>query len=419
MHRVAPLLLLPLALAVGCSAIRWPFASEPRGMSRGVTLEGLQEELSFFASSFGASVTTAGDDISASSSDRRIRRNALIWRLNTLPVAQRAAFAEDPRGAYVRCLLLAIVQRRYLSDGDGKALFGDQQSLAIEAAQRIEQDALAIGERFLTQAELKRVQTEVNDLAVKFPMQGREFSVQRVVAGSRQLQQSDVFTSVLNIPLSPFRALEGVDSGAQAIREFNVTARRFTDIAAQLPVQLRGELELLLYDVEDRDTVVQGLKAFQSMADSADRASAVVEELPEELRANLEGADSSLARIQDAAKELRGLAEPLDAASGKLRDASIAWREVIGSRAEREAKPDDGRGFDVNDYGRAADSIGAAALQLRGLATDVDQISAPPALSAAIDHAFWRAAALALLVFALAVAYRAISSRLLRRAKVS
>jgi hypothetical protein len=419
MRCLVPPLCCALALALGCAPLQMPFTRDSSGMSRGMTREGLQQELSFFASTFAASVSTAGYDISAATRDRRVRRNVLVWRLNVVPVVQRAAFSDDPRAAYVRSLMLAVVQRRYLEVGDGRALFGDQQGVAIETARRLEEDAMAIGERFLTLAELRRVRAEVDEFAVKYPMQGREFSLHRTFTGTRQLQQGEIFSSVLSIPLSPFRALEGVDSGAQAIREFNVTARRFADIAAQLPEQLRGELELLLFDVEDRDTVVEGLAAFQSLAASADRATVVVEGLPDELRQSFDDAQSSVARIQTAVEQLRGLAEPLDAAAGKLRDASVAWREVIGSRAERDAAPSQGPGFEVGEWARAADSVGAAAAELRGLAQDAGGIEGSPALAAAIDLVFWRAAELALLVFVLALLYRVVASRLARRRAVS
>lgn len=408
-----------LALASGCAPLQLPFWRDTLGMTRGVTLESLQQDLAFLASSFAAAVTTASDDISDASTSRRVRRSALVWRLEMIPAVQRAAFSDDPRGAYVRTLVLCVLQRRYLESGDGRDLFGEQQGIAVEAATRLEQDAAAFGERFLTPTELRRVVAEANELAQKYPMQGREFSLQRAISGSRELQQSDVFTSVLSIPLAPFRALEGVDSGAQAIREFNVTARHFTDLAAQLPEQLRGELELLLYDFEDRDTVVQGLAAFETLAASADRASLVVEELPEELQSALGGPEGSVSRISATIQQLRDLVVPLEGAAQSLRDASLAWREVIGSRAERDAEPDTGPGFDVREWESAAAAVGDAAGKLRGLAQEAGGLGgtgtgAADALSRAIDRAFWRAATLLALFFVLLIAYRLIAARLAR-----
>jgi hypothetical protein len=414
-----------LALATGCSWFQLPFSRDARGLNRGVTIDSLQQELAYYASNFGGTIGAAAEDISDASSDRRVKRNALLWRLRMVPAIQRTAYTQDPRAGYVRVLFVAIAQRRYLETGDGKDLFKDQQHIAIDAARRLEADALALGEQFLTQAELRRVVTEEQQLAEAHPIVGREFSLQRASIANKEIQQSDVFTSVLSIPLTPFRALEGVDSGAQAIREFNVTARRFTGIAAALPEQLRGELELFLYDVEDRQTVAGGLEALQKLGESADRVTVVAETLPDELRTTLSDAQATVDRASEAVKQLQELAPAIDSAAEKLRDGSMAWREVIGSRAEREADDNgDGRPFDIKDWESTALAIGGAAGELRGLASDAETLAASPALDAAvdralgraIDQAFWRAAALIGLFFALLLVYRVVSALLPSRA---
>jgi hypothetical protein len=60
---------------------------------------------------------------------------------------------------------------------------------------------------------------------------------------------------------------------------FNATARQFSLIIAQLPEQLRTEMQLLLYDVEDRETVVDSLATIEAMAASAERASLAIDAL--------------------------------------------------------------------------------------------------------------------------------------------
>jgi hypothetical protein len=411
-----------LLLGTGCSWFQLPFSRDASGMNRGATLDSLQQELTFFASNFAGTVSAAAEDISDSTPDRRIRRNALLWRLRMTPAVQRAAFQGDPRAGYVRMLFIAIAQRRYFETGDGRNLFADQQSIALEAAKRLESDAEALGTQFLTQTELRRVVAESTQLAERYPIIGRDFSLQRASVANRELQQNDVFTSVLSIPLSPFRALEGVDSGAQAIREFNQTARRFTGIAAQLPEQIRGELELFLYDVEDRDTVVKTVAALQQVATSADRVTAVAEALPEELRNNLGGAQGAITQAKDAVVQARAavaqmqqVVGPLDAAAEKLRDGSLAWREVIGSRAEREANDDgDGRPFDIREWESTAVAIGGAAGELRGLAGDAETLADSNAFVGVVDRIFWRSIVLMLVFFGLLLVYRLIASRLSR-----
>lgn len=427
MRRLVLLLCAALLLATGCRsirALRIPYVTGDTGMRGSMTLEGLGQELAYQATSFAAWVSTAADDIQDKTESRRIRRNALLWRLRIIPIAQRAAYADDPRVGYIRSLQIAVLQRRYFESGDGRDLFGPQQSIALDAAKRLEQQAVGIGERFLKKSELQRVVDEVNSNAEKYPIQGREFSFQRAISGTLQLQESDLISSVLSIPLAPFRALEGVDSGAQAIREFNVTARRFTDVAAQLPEQVRGELELFMYDFEDRETVEKSLAAFQSLSASADRASHTIAELPDDLRetlrASMEDSKSAVAQLSDAVDKLRQLMGPLDDTAKNLREGSVAWREVIGSWEQRNSDPTPGRPFDIREWGDTANSIGNAALELRGLAGDANGIKPSDALTAALDRSidriFWRAALLIALFFGGLILYRVIASLLARRA---
>jgi hypothetical protein len=420
MRRVCAVLVGALWIGTGCSWSQLPFVRDSDRLNRGATIDSLQDELAFYASNFAGTVATAASDISDASPDRKVRKNALTWKLRMVPAMQRVAYGNDPRAGYVRALFVAMAQRQYLESGDGKDLFGPQQATAVDAANRLESDAIALGERFLTQTELRRVQAEEAEVVAAHPIVGREFSLQRASSAQRELQQGDVFSSVLAIPLSPFRALEGVDSGAQAIREFNVTARRFTGIAAGLPEQLRGELELFLYDVEDRDTVKGGLAALEQVGASADRLTAVAETLPEELRTGFDGAQGAIAQAREAVAELekavaqmREVAGPIDSAAQNLREGSLAWREVIGSRAEREANDDgDGRPFDIRDWENTATANGSAAGQLRGLAGDAETLADSRAFVGVVDRIFWRSVVLLLVFFGLLLVYRLIASRL-------
>lgn len=401
-------------LASGCARLHFPFWPRGDGLGRGFTQEDLSAELSAFAVRFAAQVDNAAGDISDATRDRRIRRNALLWRLRAIPLVQQVAFNTNPQEAYLYTLTLAEMMQQYLSDGDGRALFGPQQPIAIDTATRLRDDALEIGGRFLTRAQLQRVSAEVDKLAAQYPMLGREFSFQNPIAAVEQVRSSDVFSLVMGIPLSPFRALEGVDSGAAAIRNFNQTARRFSDIVDGLPEQLRGQLELLLYDIEDRETVVQGLAAFEEVAASANRASEAVDRLPQTLRTALADSQGALGQAAATVGQAQALMEPLTAVATQLREASADWRGVLGDRSQREAGPDD-RPFDIREWQTTAAQVGSTAAELRGLANEINTLAASPNLDAAIDHLFWRAVALLVVLFALLLGYRLLAARLVRR----
>jgi hypothetical protein len=100
-----------------------------------------------------------------------------------------------------------------------------------------------------------------------------------------------------------------VTDTAQAINNFNETARAFTQTVNELPHQTRWELELLLYDTEELESVERALAAAESFATGAERISEAAETLPkvlgtelagrlEEARATMVELDAALARAE-------------------------------------------------------------------------------------------------------------------------
>jgi len=417
-RRGAPFAAALIAALSGCASLpfRLPFTGP--GFERSLSQEELSDELNAYASRFTGLVSTAGEEITAASDDPTIRRRALLWSLRLNPAVQEAAFHPNPQAGYIRTLTIAVMMRRYLTTGDGRNLFGASQPIAVAAGEALEAEAFAIGERFLTAKELEGVRRDVDQLAERFPIQGTQFSLVRARRAVQAVPSSNALTDVMTLPLAPFRALQGVDTGAAAVRDFNQTARRFSTIVAALPQELRGEMQLLLYDAEELRTIRQGLAAFELAAASAERASLAMERLPDELRATLdrelrallEESQGTLGEAAQVMAQAREVAGPLEETATQLREASTLWREILGPREPGPRSPDE-RGFDVREYESAARAIGESAAELRGLAAELQGFSG----SAGLDRLFWRAVALLVVFFALLLAYRALAARLVRR----
>ena len=229
---------------------------------------------------------------------------------------------------------------------------------------------------------------------------------------------------MLSIPLAPFRALEGVDSGAQAIREFNVTARRFTNVAAGLPEELRGELELFLYDFEDRDTVVQGLAAFETL--SAERGPRVADDLAAARRSARDPAGDAR-RLEGLGGEARrgGRSAARPRRSAGRRRGQPARREPRLARGDRlvrssatrsptRARPSTCAIGGARPTRSAQRPSSCGAWRPRpARSSRSDALTA--ALDRSVDRIFWRGAALIALFFALLLVYRLIASRVAPR----
>jgi len=397
-----------LLLLAGCASFHLPFTGQD-----GFSQDDLRSELTSYVGTFGAGIRSASEDIADATRDLTVRRRTVLWRLRMIPAMQNVAFRDvSAQEAYALVLTLATMQRQYLADGDGRDLFGPQQPIATSVAHDLELRVLDIGSQFLTREQLERVAHETDALARRYPIRGRDFSFQQAIGAAQHVSESSSLGWLITLPLSPFRALQGVDTGAQAIRDFNQTAREFAQIVSALPDQLRLEIELVLYDVEDRDTVVRGLAAFESLAQSAAAASEAVNRLPDDLRGALGDSKDVLGKAAATVEQARGLMPPLDSASQSLRDASADWLSLIGTRADRDK--DTSPPFDIRDWQNTAQQIGTSAAELRGLANDLRALGGGDSLAAAVDRAFWRGIELIAAFFAALLVYRALASRITR-----
>jgi hypothetical protein len=405
-----------LLCSSACASIRWPFThlftTHPTGLRHGFTLEELSGELDAYAARFAALVNNTADDIRDATRDRVIRRRSLVWKLQMPPLLEEVAYGDSPLFAYAATMLVAIAQQRYLTKGDGRDLFGPHQQLAVDAANQLVDDILGVGDRFLSKKEIEEVHARMSEFAEKYPIQGRDFSVQRIPRAIVAKEASQSIGWLLTLPLAPFTALQGVDTGAAAIRDFNRTAKEFTEVVKRMPERVRGQLELFTYDLEDRETVQRTVEALDRTASSAERASTAVAQLPEDLRRTLDESQARLDAVGRVVEQMQAVATPLAETATQLQQGSAAWLAILGPKETTPNPNPNARPFDVRDWQNAAESIGTAAAQLRGLATDLQNASNANALNAAIDRAFWRGVALVVVFFVGLLAYRLAVARL-------
>lgn len=411
MRRAAALLALLVLTGSGCASLPWPF-SRGDGLASGFTADDLGTELAAYAARFGSVVTETADGIHEESPSRLIRKRTLLWRLKMPPLVDEVAYDDPPQRAYLAVTLVAAAQQRYLTNGDGRELFGELQPLAVDAADQLVADVLEIGTRFLTEKQVAEVAERTREFADKYPIQGRDFSVQRIPRAIVAKEAGQSLDWLISLPLAPFAALRGVDSGAAAIRDFNRTAKEFGQIAKAMPERVRGQLELFVYDLEDRETVERSVDALDRAATSAESAAATLDRLPEELRRTLGESQGTVDAAGKVVAEMQSLAKPLSETATQLEQASAHWLAVLGPK---EADDPSKKPFDVAEWRTTAESIGTAAGELRGLAAELESLEGANALDAVIDRAFWRGAALIALFFALLAAYRVGTARLAGR----
>lgn len=414
---------------LGCSIWESPGRLIPRRQA--YSQEALREDLADFSGQFSSMVAGTADAISQQTDDRRVRRRALIWKVQAIPLVQEAALEPNPQEAFVSVLTLMVMLRQYLVDGEGKAALGPGQSLAVEATRELESDLVKIGRNFLKAGDLERVREEVEEFARLRPMTG-DFAVQRIRRALDDVEETGVFKQVVDVPLSPFRALAGAGDTPGAIREFNLIAREFARTAERLPERVRWQVELLLYDVEALDPLGDSLSQLRSLVQTGEQLADAADRLPADVRSLLEDSGETLAQLDRTLQSASGLTEDLRATAEYVEAAGTSWAALMDRGGESKAEP--GRPFDIREYQATAREIATAARELQSLAAELRAPQEGRASGAAasfaetldlaterarglIDRAAWRLFQLTVAGFLLLLVYRLIGSRLWRQTK--
>ncbi len=393
-----------------------------------ITQEELREALLQYASRFESTVIATADTVSAGTKDPVVQRRALRWKLGMTPAITEAAFQPEPEAAYVALLTLAISLNEYLTTGTGTEAFGEQQKLAADASAELVEAALEVGKRFLSEKELARVNGEVQAIVKAQPIRG-EFVAEKVQSLVTASATSPIFDWVTAIPMSPFRALQGVDAGAQAIHEFNETATQMARTVSAMPRLIRWNLQLLALDVAQQGSIEASLESFQSLARSAETLSQTAGSLPQTLQ-------DLLAEAERSGRNLEPLAQSLERSATAVAEAGQAWGGLVAELSKPPADPTKpSRPFDIREWQQTAAQVSSAATELRGLLESAGTLAGSDAMAgplaeltarveqvetgsrALVDLAAWRVLQLLLAFFGLLFVYRIATHSLASRSK--
>lgn len=409
------LLLGACRLIPGSQAVA-DFAGQTLNKER-ISQDELREALLQFAGRFESTIIATANTIASETKDVSIQRRALRWKLGMTPAITDAAFLNEPEAAYVALLTLATSLDEYLTTGSGREVFGEKQPLAVATSGELVAAAIDVGNRFLDEKQLARVTAEVEALVRDQPIRG-EFVAEKVQSLVAASAMSPIFDWITAIPMSPFRALQGVDHGAQAIHEFNDTAMQMTRVVDSMPRMIRWNLQLLALDLSEQGNIEASVESFATLARSAESLSKTAEDLPGMLQA-------LLAEAERSGKSLEPLATSIERSATAVAAAGEAWGGLV---AELSKPPEDptrpSRPFDIREWQATAEQITAAATELRTLLDSAGALAGSDALAgplaeistridraesgarALVDHAAWRLLQLVGVFFGLLFAYR-------------
>jgi len=400
--------------------------------SEQISKEELRSALDQYDEFFESTIKQATTEIDTRMPGPATKRITLTWKVRMISANNAALKNTDPLKAFVECWTLAVRMTQFLEAGDGRSYFAENQTIAVEAARRIESDIERVGRSFLPADVFTKASEQVHAFAREHPMQDM-FSDAVVRAPATREGIVGPLASILNIPLAPFRVAEGIDQGASAIRSLGDVGDRFTDIVEDLPESIRWQLQLLLLDLEQNDLLLSFLASFAQFSGSAAQLAETAQKLPGELRqqasallteidtrqagiqATLERAEKTAAAVERTLQQVNAASASVELTGQSVAEAGRAWEgtarqiEQTIQNIRHDKYPLDGqppapatsaaspfppptpslsaapaapapaptatapadRPFEILDYRDTANALTAAARELRALTADV------------------------------------------------
>jgi hypothetical protein len=259
---------LALSSLVGCAGVNkkptrldlqpWP------EIRPDVRMEALRLRMHEYSITFAAEVDLAASAIERRAADLTVRRNALLWKVRAVPEMRKACFRLEPVAALIDAWIFARQMDELFSGGAGAGAFGTFQPEAVEVSRRLVAQMREIGGSIAVSPEARAdfEHRVIDPWLADHPLRDitfvRESPIARFAEQSRA--GADTFQSVATVE-------ELLVSLSQQVRIY----------MADLPRQVRGELDLLRSDMLPADGMASMQGDLHMSAAAADRLASTAE----------------------------------------------------------------------------------------------------------------------------------------------
>ncbi len=229
-----------------------------------VRVEPLRVRMYEYSITFAAEVDLAATAIERRAADSTVRRNAVLWRVRAIPEMRKACFRLESVSALIDAWIFARQMDRLFSEGAGASAFGTFQPEAVAVSRRLVDQLREIGGSIAASPEA-RAQFErrvIDPWLAEHPLRDLTFVRESPIA--RFAEQS--------------RARGDTLQSVGTIEDLAVSLSQQARIyLAELPRQVRGEVDLMLSDMLPAATVASIQNDLHMSAAAADRIASTAE----------------------------------------------------------------------------------------------------------------------------------------------
>ena len=229
-------------------------------------VEALRVRMTEYAITFAADVDLAATAIDQRATDSTVRRNALIWKTRAIPEMRKASFRLEPVMALIDAWILARQMDKLFREGAAAGAFGIFQPEAVEVSRRLVDEVREIGGSIAVSPEARAgfEHRVIDPWVAEHPLRDitfvRESPIARFAEQSRA--GGDTFQSVATI------------------EELGVSLSQQARIyMADLPRQVRGELDLMRSDMLPAESVASMQGDLHMTSAAVDRIASTAESI--------------------------------------------------------------------------------------------------------------------------------------------
>lgn len=278
----------------------------PAGASIEISTLELRETMNDFFYKFARSITESADHIIRQSSDSKVDQEALIWKMNAIPVANEAVYNADAFLGFIDMAVFTYQMKLYFESGAGKGLFGDQQPIALQTLNSLWEDLLDIGRNLVPDNDI----TEGTQLVI-------EFAEQHPITSSYFVRQSTIplMAKIQDVEKVTFKTLAADMS--QSLDEMRSQIGSYMEV---LPKQARWEAEYLLSNTVNNPELTS---RFDSLTSLLERSILVLESGEELIDSQRQAA------FQDISKERMAVIQALRQEREIILEEIKSEREIV------------------------------------------------------------------------------------------
>jgi len=252
-----------LAFVAGCQSVpQQTQLLEARIPEARITSATLRIWTTDFVLEFADQVEHTADQISAQTESRDIQRNALLWKINSVQAAFRAASRRDALAAYIDVWVLCHQMNEFFDHGQGSDSFGPCQSVAVQTARDLESRIEEIGTAMLEPEDAERKMADsrrrVEEFVQQHPLKSMYFHRDSLSGRPESL--------ILHAS-SDFGEI------AVSLEQDLMAMQRIVTIHAEfMPTLTLWQVQLMLHDARASEVIEESVAALRDVPDQIHQA---------------------------------------------------------------------------------------------------------------------------------------------------